>query len=87
MSSELTRIGRTAASPSDDYNGNDIQRECVLQTAVFYGTTASKYPGSCQGPPAASRPDTAGDRRHDTIRSSPSAGKLANKLLKDSFWN
>ncbi|EGI59783.1 hypothetical protein G5I_12070 [Acromyrmex echinatior] len=43
---------------------------------------ASKYSGWCQGPPAASRPDTAGDRRHDTIRSSPSASKLANKLLK-----
>ncbi|KYN40966.1 hypothetical protein ALC56_04663, partial [Trachymyrmex septentrionalis] len=43
---------------------------------------ASKYSGWCQGPPAASRPDTAGDRRHDTIRSSPSASELANKLLK-----
>ncbi|KYN08687.1 hypothetical protein ALC62_00358 [Cyphomyrmex costatus] len=44
---------------------------------------ASEYSGSCQGPPAASSPDTAGDSRHDTIRSSPSAGELANKLLKD----
>lgn len=58
----------------------EIQRNNRFAVPILITATASKQPGSCQGPPAASRPDTAGDRRHDTIRSSPSgrASSLIN---------